>query len=74
MFPELPPTIFRRKMNQFKVLRVDEPNGPPRECSIQPPVDHFKSSTSYPKTSPVVSDIIGRPNHVTDNGDVEVLP
>ena len=59
-------------MNQFNALHVDEPNEPPREWSIQPPVAHFKSRTSPPNTIPMVSAIIGiRNHHAIDNSDVK---
>ena len=62
-------------MNQFNAFNVGEPNGPPRECNSQTTVAHFKYRSPPPKTSPVVSDIMGRLNHHTiDNGDVEVHP
>ena len=62
-------------MNQFNYLCGDEPTEPPREWNCQPPKYHFKSRNSPPKTSPVVSDILGRPNnHSIYNGDVEVHP
>ena len=54
---------------------VKKPTYPPREWNIQPPEDHFKYSTSPPKTSPVVPDIVERLNHrVIDNGGVEDRP
>ena len=60
-------------MIQFNSLHDDEPNEPPRECSIQPPAAHFKYSTYNSKTSPVVSAFMGGLNHhVIDNGDVKV--
>ena len=47
----------------------------PRECNIQPPEANFKSRTSPPNTSPMISDIMGGINHHTiDNGDVKVFP
>ena len=62
-------------MNHFNALHGEEPSELPGVCNIQPPEAHFKSSTSPHKTSPVVSDIMGRLNHhVIDNGDVEVHP
>ena len=62
-------------MNQLNALHCDEPTDPPREWKIQPPEAHFKSRTSPPKTSPVVSDIIEVINHHSvDNGDVEAHP
>ena len=62
-------------MNQFNALHGNEPTDPPRDWSSQPPEAHFKSRTSPPRTSPVVSDIMGRLNHrAIDNGDVEVQP
>ena len=52
-----------------------EPTEPPREWNSQSPESYFKSKTSPPKNSPVVSDIMGRLNHqATDNGDVDVHP
>ena len=67
--------MSRRKMNQFNALNVDEPTYPPREWNIQPPEYYFKSMTSPPKNSPVVSAIMVRLNHHSiDNGDVEVHP
>ena len=60
-------------MNQFNDLHGDEPNDPLRTWNRQPQEAHFKSSTSPPKTSPMVSAIIRRLNHrAIDNGDVEV--
>ena len=62
-------------MNQLNALHCDEPTDPPRECNIYPLEAHFKPRTSPPKTSPVVSDIMGRINHhAIDNGYVEVHP
>ena len=73
--PNFSPPIFRIKKNQFNTLHGDEPTETPREWNIQPTIYHFKSSTSTPKTIPVVSDIIGRLNHhAIDNGNVEVHP
>ena len=52
---------------------VKKKNEPPREWNIQPPAAHFKSRNSPPKTSPVISAIMGRMNHYAiDNGDVKV--
>ena len=62
-------------MNQFNALHGEEPNKAPREWNNQPTVDNFKYSTSTPKTSSVVSDIMGRLNHHTiHNGDIEINP
>ena len=62
-------------MNQTNVFHGDEPTETPRERNRQPQSDHFKSRTSPPKTSPLVSYIIGRLNHHSiDNGDIEVHP
>ena len=62
-------------MNQSKSLHGDEPTDKTRERNSQPPSDHFKSLTSYPKTSPVVLYTTGRLNHHTvDNSDVDVYP
>ena len=60
-------------MNQSNSLNGEETNKPPRKWNIQPAEAHFKYRTSPPKTSPVVSSVMGRLNHrVIDNGDVEV--
>ena len=69
------PQSLRIKMNQFNFLHVYEPPDPPREYNSQPPEIHLKSSTSPPKTSPVISDIMGIiHHHAIDNSDVEVNP
>ena len=66
----LPPSL-RINMNQYNTFRGDEATEPPREWNIQPAEAHLISSTSPPKTSPVVSDIIGIPNnHAIANVDV----
>ena len=66
---------LRRKMNQFNDIHGEEPNDPPRDWNRQTPADHFKSITSPPKISPVVSAIMGRlNNYAIDNGDFEVHP
>ena len=60
-------------MNQFNALHGEEPNDPPREWNSQNSAVDFKSRTSPPKTSPLVSAIMGRLNHHSiDNGDVKV--
>ena len=62
-------------MNQSNALHSEEPNKPPRKCTIQTPEAHYKSRTSPPNTSPVVSDIMGGlNNHSIYNGDVDVHP
>ena len=62
-------------MNQLNFLHGDEPTDPPREWNSQPPEYHFKSSTSTPKTSTMVSAIMEIINqHAIDNGDVKVHP
>ena len=62
-------------MNKFNALHGKEPNDTPREWKIQPPEAQFKSRTYPPKTSPVLSDIMGRLYHnAIDNSDVEVHP
>ena len=62
-------------MNQFKKIHGEVPNEPPREWNIQIPASNFKSRTSPPKISPVVSDIMERLNpHSIESGDVEVHP
>ena len=69
------PPIIRILMNRFNEIHVEEPNEPPRDWDSQSPAAHFKSRTATTKTSPVVSDIIGRLNHYTiDNCDDEVHP
>ena len=73
--PKFLPPSLKINMNQFNVLHGEEPNEPPREWNIQPPEASFKSSTSTPKTSPLVSAIMGRLNHhAIDKGNVEVHP
>ena len=73
-FKLLPPSIIRN-MNQFNNIHDGEPNDPPGECKIQPTAAHFKSRTSPPKTSPVVSYIMDILNyHAIYNVDVEVHP
>ena len=62
-------------MNHFNALHGEEPNEPPRDWNSQPPVYHFKYTTSPPNTIPVVLAIMGRLNHHgIDNGDVKVNP
>ena len=62
-------------MNKFNDLHGDEPTHPPIEWNSQAKSAHFKSSTSPPKTRPVVSYIMVEINHhVIDNGDIEVNP
>ena len=62
-------------MNQFNSFRGEEPTDPPRDWNSQIPADQFKSSTSPPKTSPMVSAIMGLLNHnAVDDGDIEVQP
>ena len=59
----------------FNSLHGEEPNDPPIGWNSQPPEAHFKSSIFPPKTSPVVSSIIGILNHFAIvNGNVEVHP
>ena len=62
-------------MNQFNALLSDKQDEPPREWNSQSPEDHFKSSTSPPKTSPVVSSIMERLNNDSiDNSSFNVQP
>ena len=64
-----------RSINQFNALHGDEPIDSPIEWNSQPPAANVKYRTSPPKTSPVVSVIMGRLNHhAIDNSDVEVHP
>ena len=71
--PKLLPPNLRRMMNKFNALYGDKTTDPPRDCNSQPSVAPFKSSTSHPKTSPVISSIMGRLNNNTiDNGGVNV--
>ena len=56
-------------MNHFNALRGDEPNEPPILWNIEPTAAH------PPKTSPVISVIMGRLNHhAIDKVYVEVQP
>ena len=57
--PKFLPPSLSIKMNQFKALHGEEPNEPPRAWSSQPPSAQFKSRTSPPNNSPVVSYIMG---------------
>ena len=62
-------------MDKLNSLRGGEPTGPQIKWSTQTPASHFKYQTSPPKTSPMVSAIMGRINHYAiDNGDVAVHP
>ena len=62
-------------MNQFNALHSYEPNDPPREWNSQPPAAHFKYRASPNRTSPVVSAIMGRLNHLANvNIGVKVHP
>ena len=61
--PKFLPTIIRRNINQFNALHGDEPKQSPREWNSQPPEAHLKSRSSPSRTSPVVSDIMGKLNH-----------
>ena len=71
--PKFLPPSLRIKINRFNALHGEKTNEPPIGWNIKPPADHFKFRTSPPKTSPVVSAIMGRLNHhVLDNGDFEV--
>ena len=60
-------------MNQFNALHGEKPKKPPREWNSQPPAAHFKSRSSTFRTSPVVSDIMGKLNHhAINNGDIKI--
>ena len=73
--PKFFPQSLRRNRNKFNALHGEEPTDTPREQNSQPTVDHFKSRNSPPKTSPVVSYMMGRLNHHDiDNGDFEFHP
>ena len=73
--PKFLPPSLRRNINQFNDLYVVEKNDPPRDCNSQPPAVHFRSRTSPPQISPLVSAIIWRLNyHDVNNGDVQVYP
>ena len=62
-------------MNQFNDFHGDELTDPPIEWNSQHPSANFKSRNSPPKTSPMVSDIMGRLNHhAIYNVDVEFHP
>ena len=73
--PKFLPPSLRININQFNALHGEEPNEPPIEWNSQPPAARFKSRTSTPNTSPVVSAIMGIiHNNSIDNGGVEVHP
>ena len=73
--PNFLPQSIKRKMNRLNNLHGDETTDPPRECNNQHQADNFKYRTSPPKTSPVVSAIMGIINqHVIGNGNFEVQP
>ena len=73
--PKFRPSNFRINLDKLNTVHGDESTEPPREWNKQTPAPHFKSNTSPPKTSPVVSDIMGRlNNHDIENGDAEVHP
>ena len=73
--PKFLPPILQRNMNQFNALCGYESTDPTIECNIQPPAVHFKSRTSTPIISPLVSAIMELlNNNAIDNGDVEVHP
>ena len=73
--PKLLPPSLIIMMNKFNDLHGEESTEPPIDSNIQTPEAHFRSRNSPPKTSPVVSAIIGRLNHcAVDNSDVEVHP
>ena len=62
-------------MNQLNAINDNDLTETKIESNSQPPEAHLKSSTSPPKTSPVVSYIMWIFNHrVIDNGDVDVHP
>ena len=62
-------------MNQFNALHGEKPTDPILEWNSQSPEPHYKYRTSYPKTSFVVSTIMGTlDNHTIDNGDVYFHP
>ena len=69
--PKLLSPSLRRKTNNFNALNDEETNEPPRQWSRKTAAAHFKSRTSPPNTSPVVSAIMGKLNHRSiDNGDI----
>ena len=73
--PKFLPPRLKLKINQFYAIRGDETTEPQREFIRQPPLYHFKYSTSHPKTSTVILATMGRLDHnAIDNGDVEVHP
>ena len=70
-----PPPSLRINMNQCNTLHGEEQNETPREWNSQPTADQFKSRTSPPNTSPVVSNMMEILNHhAIDDDDVEVQP
>ena len=73
--PKVFPLILIRNMNHVNSLHGKEPNETSRQWNCQPPAAHLKFNTSPPKTSPIVSDIMGKPNHYSiDIVDAEVHP
>ena len=56
-------------MNRFNALHGDEPTNPQRYWNSKLPEDQFKYRTYSPKTSPVVSAILGRLNHCAIDND-----
>ena len=62
-------------MNQSNAPHGDKPSESPREWNKQTTEVHFKSCTPAPKSSLVVSAIMGRlSHHAVDNGNLEVYP
>ena len=62
-------------MNQFNSLYGEEPNERPRDWNTQTSTAHFNCRTSSPKTSPVVSYLMGKLNSdAVDICDFEVHP
>ena len=66
---------LRINMNKFNGIHGEEPNESPIERRRKPLESQFKSRTSPPKTSPVVSSTKKRLNHhIIGNGDVDIHP
>ena len=60
-------------MNQLNALHGNKTTDPPIYWNIQPQAVQFKSRTSPPKSSPVLSAIMDRLNHhAIDNDNFEV--
>ena len=68
------------KEENYNTVHGDKPNDPPKEWTINSPAVHLNYQTSTPRTSndkihiTVVSGLIGKMNHNSGCGDIEVYP